>query len=240
MGAKTYLLTDTLRLENDVNIVGQGPETIIAFDDSVKDTIDAPLLFSSSVDDIELEDFAIRCSIDQDPSSEDLRNEQIGLYLYCGGDPSLGEETGCNNISISRLEVSECSHGVHLKGVTGVTAIDLDLHNNGNTEVDFFHNVYFRRVGDLVVKQTSPTSGGYYDSPRGHGIRGSHLINVYFEGLSVYNNADHGVHVDYVTDMRMHNMDIRGNCANSSGACAAVKCYSDGPCELNADAPKEP
>ncbi len=240
LDAKTYLVKDQVILQSGVNIVGQGSGTVITFDDSVKDSIDAPVLFSRSADNVELEDFAVECSIDQDPNSEDLRNEQIGIYFYCGGDPSIGEETGCNDVTLSRIEVSNCSHGIHLKGVTGVTAIDLNLHNNGNTEVDFFHNVYFRRVGDLVVKQTTPTSGGYYDSPRGHGIRGSHLVNVYFEGLSVYNNADHGVHVDYVTNMRMSGMDIHDNCANPSGACAAVKCYSDGPCELNADAPKEP
>lgn len=239
LAEQTYLLLETLELENDVNLVGQGSGSLIQWDPSVADTIDAPLLFSNSVDDISVESLMIECSIDQDPESEDLRNEQIGLYLYCGGDPSAGEATGCNNINIDTVEVAHCSHGIHLKGVTGVTATDLNLHHNGNTEVDFFHNVYFRRVGDLVVKQRTPTSGGFYASPRGHGIRGSHLNNVYFEGLAVYDNADHGIHVDIVKNMRLHNVDIRDNCANSVGACAAAKCYGD-TCDWDLEAPKEP
>lgn len=239
LAAKTYTLTNSLILQNNVNITGQGSSTVIAWDGTVKGTVDAPLLYSTTVDNVSLKSIKLLCAINQDPASSDLRNNHIGLYLNCLGDPAAGEAAECNNIKLDAMEVAYCSHGIHIKGASGVTATDLDLHHNGNTEVDFFHNIYFRRVGKLVVKQTTPTSGGYSFSPRGHGIRGSQLTDVYLEGLSVHDNADHGIHVDAVDNVRFHNLNVRDNCAHPSGACAAIQCYGT-PCQINMNAPKEP
>jgi hypothetical protein len=238
LNSQTYLLTDTVVLMENVNIVGQGQgRTVITWDDSVKDSINAPLLWTSSAKNVSLEDFTVQCHIDQDPNSRDLRNDHIAIYMSGGGNPSAGESTDINKINLERIEVYHCSHGIHIKGATAVTATDLNLHHNGNTEVDLFHNVYWRRVGNLVVRQTTATSGGYWASPRGHGIRGSHLTNVYFENLSVFGNADHGIHLDVVHHMRLAKMDIHDNCASPNGNCHARACY--GECDINWDSPIE-
>ena len=88
--AKTYQLSDALRLRDNVDIIGQGKGTIIRFTDDVANTIDEPLLLGLGVNDIELKDFTLRCSIDQDPDSEDIRNDHMGIYMDGPGDPSKG------------------------------------------------------------------------------------------------------------------------------------------------------
>lgn len=238
LAKKTYRLTEKLELLDNVNITGQNYNSVISWDTDISSSVDEPLLYSESVNNINLTNFKLRCTLDQDPDSEDLRNDHIGLFLNGDGDPTQGEDTSNNNIYLESIEVMNCSHGIHIKGATDVTAIDLKLHDNGNTEVDYFHNIYFRRVGDLVVKQSSDSAGGYYDSPRGHGFRASHIDNAYLENLNIYDNADHGIHMDNIYDMRMHDMNVHDNCANSHGACAAIKCYEK-VCDIDYDAKEE-
>ncbi|MCX2781327.1 discoidin domain-containing protein [Microbulbifer thermotolerans] len=237
--AKTYYLTESLILKDNVNIVGQGYDTVITWPDSIADSINEPLLYATAVNNVELRDFKLRCHINQDPNSYDLRNDHMGLFLEGSGDPSQGEATSNNNLYMERIEAMYCSNGMHIKGATGVTAIDLKLHNNGNTETDLFHNIYFRRVADLVMIQTDDNVGGYYDSPRGHGIRASHIKNAYLENLKVTNNADHGLHfTDGIYDTRFVNLNVYGNCANPSGTCNQIKCYGS-PCDIDYDAEVE-
>lgn len=240
---KTYKLTESLILKDNVNIVGQSYSSVITWDDSVKDSVNAPLLYAEAVNNISLVNFKLRCHIDQDSNSRDLRNDHMGLFLEGAGDPSQGEATSNNDLYMASIEAMYCSNGMHIKGATGVTGIDLKLHNNGNTETDLFHNIYLRRVADIVLKQTNDTSGGYYASPRGHGIRLSHIDNAYFENVTVRDNADHGIHAsDGIYDMRFHEVDIYGNCANPSGSCAQLQCYSGGganECDIEEGADKE-
>lgn len=234
---QTYLLTETLTLADNVNLVGQGAASVITWEDSIKETVDAPLLSASGLDNVSLENFTIECHIDQDVNSSDLRNAHIGLSLLGEGDPTGGEPTDMNNIFLRGLEIFHCSYGVQIVGGTDIEGVDLRLHHNGNTEVDLFHNAYFRKIGNLILRQTSPTSGGYYGNPRGHGIFGAFIINVYFENLSIYENADHGIHVDNVYNMRLHNMDVHDNCLIPEGACGDIKCYQY--CEVDWEAPQE-
>ena len=241
LDSKTYLLSKSIILQDNVNIIGQGSDTVITWDDAVKDTIDEPFFYAEEVNDIALKNFKVLCTIDQDPNSSDLRNDHMAVFLNGGGDPSSGEAADNNNIYMESIEALYCSNGMHIKGANGLTLIDLNLHHNGNTEVDLFHNIYFRRVGDVVMKQTDADSGGFYASPRGHGIRMSHMINVYYENLTIFDNADHGLHfTDGVYNVRLHNVDVYDNCANSSGACGAIKCYgSSEQCDIDYDAAKE-
>ena len=239
LDAKTYRLRESLLLQDNVNIKGQGASTIIRFDNDVANTIDEPLLLGLKVNDIELSDFTLRCSINQNPNSNDLRNDHMGIFMDGPGDPSLGEATDNNNVRMERIEAYYCSNGMHLKGLTGFVGIDLDLHHNGNTEVDLFHNIYLRRVADVHLSQSKNDVGGFYSSNRGHGIRLSHIRNAYFGNLAVYNNADHGVHMtDGVYDMRFYNLRNNNNCANSSGACGEFRCYGS-DCDIDQDAAQE-
>lgn len=238
LGPATYYLEHSLLLKSRVNIEGKGPQSVITWKNDVAQTINEPLIYSESVSDVALKNFKLVGTVNQKADSQDLRNNMIGLFLNCPGDPTAGQKTGCSNLTLDKLEVENSSDGIHLKGVSHVTAIDLKLHNNGNTQKDYFHNIYLRRVADLKMIQTSKESGGFYSSPRGHGIRGSHLVNIYLGNLEVHDNADHGIHMDNVRDVRFHNLHVYHNCLNSTNRCEEIKCY--GPeCGINYNAPAE-
>ena len=240
LAAKTYRLSESLRLRDNVNIVGQGKDTIIRFADDVADSIDEPLLLGLGVNNIELKDFTLRCSIDQNPNSKDFRNDHMGVFMDGPGDPANGERTNNNNVRMERIEAYYCSNGMHLKGLTGFTAVDLDLHHNGNTLTDLFHNMYLLRVADIHVAQTQDDVGGFYASNRGHGLRLGNIGNAYFGNLAVFDNADHGVHMTTETlNTRFYNLRNRNNCANSSGACGEFRTYS-GAGNVNENARFEP
>lgn len=240
LAAQTYQLRESLLLKDKVNIVGKGSSSVIRFADDVANSIDEPLLLGLGVNNIRLSDFTLRCSINQNPDSKDLRNDHMGIFMDGPGDPSIGEATNNNDVRMERIEAYHCSNGMHLKGLTGFVGIDLNLHHNGNTEVDLFHNIYLRRVADIHLSQLQNNHGGYYASNRGHGIRLSHIRNAYFGNLAVYDNADHGVHLsDGVYEMRFYNLRNNDNCANSSGACGEFRCYGS-DCDINRDAAQEP
>lgn len=234
----TYRIDNTIIMKSNVNIVGTGSDTIITWAPGIKNIINSPLFYSKNVNDIVIEDVKIVGGIDQNPISHDLRDNQIGVYFDCNGDPFKGEKTTCNNIALNNIEVENCSHGIHIKGATHVNTLDLKLHNNGNTTKNYFHNIYFRRVADLRVIQSKMGSGGFYDSPRGHGIRGSHLKDVYMSNLDVYGNADYGIHMDTVLNVRLHKLNIHDNCRSGEPGCVQIKCF--GPqCDINLNARAE-
>jgi hypothetical protein len=70
-------------------------------------TIDAPVLYSDNVSNIKVENIKIVGTINQSPDSHDIRNNLIGFYLNCNGDPTSGEKTGCNNITLKNVEVKK-------------------------------------------------------------------------------------------------------------------------------------
>ncbi|NEH20509.1 hypothetical protein GQQ13_18845 [Pantoea agglomerans] len=235
---QTYLLEKTLELSSNVALEGAGPQSVITWNPSVASRINAPLLHATAVTNVAIKDVKVVGTIDQRPESQDLRNDQIGLFFDCSGDPTVGEKTSCSDITLQNVEVEDSSHGIHIKGAEHVTATDLKLHNNGNTLKDYFHNIYLRRVADVRLIQTSKNSGGIYASPRGHGIRGSHMINVYMSNLEVYDNADYGIHMDTVTNVRFNNLHVFHNCLSGKAGCVQIKCF--GPtCDVHPDVPAE-
>ena len=236
---QVYLLTETILLADNLKIAGKGSTSVVTWHESVKDTIDSPLFYTTTADNVELSNFKITGTINQDANSEDLRNDHIGVFFECEGDPAVGVALECNDVTIKNLEVENCSHGIHIKGTQDVTAIDLNLHNNGNTEVDLFHNIYYRRVSDVYMAQTDENVGGFYNSPRGHGIRATNLHNATFDNLQVYGNADHGVNFGEIYNTTFNHVDIYDNCANPAGNCSQIQCYAE-PCDLTIVTDVEP
>ncbi|MGC0939527.1 hypothetical protein WKH32_06350 [Pantoea agglomerans] len=235
---QTYFLEKTLELASNVALEGTGPQSVITWSPSVASRINAPLLHATAVTHVAIKDVKLVGTIDQRSESQDLRNDQIGLFFDCSGDPTAGEKTSCSDIILQNVEVEDSSDGIHIKGAEHVTATDLKLHNNGNTLKDYFHNIYLRRVADVRLIQTSKNSGGFYGSPRGHGIRGSHMTNVYMSNLEVYDNADYGIHMDTVFNVRLHSLHVYHNCLSKKQGCVEVKCF--GPqCDVNVNAPAE-
>jgi polygalacturonase len=239
LGKGTWFQASSLLLSSNVALQGTGPGTVITWSPAVRSTINAPLLYTTAASHVTIKDVKLVGTIDQRADSQDLRNNQIGLFFNCSGDPTADEKTGCNDITLQNVEVENSSDGIHIKGASHVMATDLKLHNNGNTEKDYFHNIYLRRVADVRLIQTGKNSGGYYASPRGHGIRGSHLINVYMSDLEVHDNADYGIHMDTVFNVRLHNMHVYHNCLSGKPDCQQIKCF--GPqCDVHLNALAEP
>lgn len=233
--SQAYFLDKTLELASNVTLQGVGPKSVITWSPSVANRINAPLLHATAVTHVAIEDVKVVGTIDQRPESQDLRNNQIGLFFDCSGDPTAGEKTSCSDITLQNVEVEDSSHGIHIKGAEHVRATDLKLHNNGNTLKDYFHNIYLRRVADVRLIQTSKNSGGIYASPRGHGIRGSHMSNVYMSNLEVYDNADYGIHMDTVFNVKLHNLHVHHNCLSRKSGCSEIKCF--GPqCDVHVEA----
>jgi len=238
LASGTYFLNNSLLLKSNVTLTGAGPTTVITWNPAIARTVNAPLLTATAIDHLAITDVKLVGTLDQRPDSQDLRTDQIGLFLNCAGDPTAGEKTGCNDITLNNVEVENSSDGIHIKGASHLRATDLKLHNNGNTQKDYFHNIYLRRVADVRLIQTAKNRGGFYASPRGHGIRGSHLINVYMSNLEIYDNADYGIHMDSVFNVRLHDLHLSHNCLSNKPGCVAIKCY--GPqCDVNEHAPAE-
>lgn len=228
---KDYFVTETIELRDNLTVIGKGAQTVISWHPSVASEINKPLMYTSSADNVTLSNFKLSGSIDQHPNSMDLRHDHIGLYYDCEGDPKNVSSLECQNLKMQNIEVEYFTHGIHIKGARNVQAIDLDLHDNGNTEADLFHNIYYRRVVDVYMKQTDPNKGGFYNSPRGHGIRASYLYNATFEGLQVYGNADHGVNFSDIGNTVFNSVHIRDNCTAPTGICSQYACYG-GACDV--------
>lgn len=237
--SKTYLLTDSVTLKSDVNIIGVGSSSLITWDDSVKNTVNKPLLYgqSSGVQYVNYENFRLLCSLNL--AADDLRESHMGMYMNGSGAPGSTDAYSNGHIYLKNIEVSHCSHGIHLKGLDYLTTIDLNLHDNSLYASSLFHNIYLKRAEHIKMIQTSLSSGGFYNSATGHGMRLSQLNNVYFDTLHVYNNGDHGMHMDEVSDLRSYNELIENSCQYEfSGTCYPQRCY--GTCSaINMDAAKE-
>ncbi len=242
LDAKTYVLRETLQLQSDVDIVGQGSETIITWDRSVAGSIDEPLFYrgrsGGSLSNVGFEDLHIKCSVDTSDVSDRNRTDHMGIFIDGGGDASNAASLQHRNITMENIEVSDCGGmGIHIKGADTVTAVDLNLHNNGWGTTDLWHNIYLLRVRNVTLTQTNATSGGFFDSPAGHGLRMGQLENVYFENLTVAGNADHGIHMNDVSNLRGHELTVAGNCADPRDLCRETACYSS--CDYNLQAGKE-
>ena len=242
LAEKTYKLTDSIELRNNVNIVGQGSGTVITWVDSIADTVNKPIIHTprnkGELDNIRLEDFRVLCTVDVTNRNDDDRTDARGIYIDGAGssdDPSSLQHT---NLTFKRLEVHECGgEGIQVKGINGFVAEDLNLYNNGWGNTDLWHNMYLLRGYDIVIRQTSIDNGGFKNSPSGHGLRMGNLRDVYWENLSVTGNADHGIHMNDVENLRGYNLNVSGNCAIANGLCRQISCFGD--CDYDLSAAKE-
>lgn len=225
--AQTYYLSDTITLYSDVNIIGQGvDESIITWEESIQDTVDAPMFEGTDANDIAdvtWSDFTISCTMDR--SIDDERSSHHGIYIDGDGVPLDGDddsEFSHSNITATNLEIENCADGWHLGGATGVYINNVDLHHNSVDGSQLYHNIYLKRVQNVEIYDSSFT-----DSYTGHGMRISKSKDLYIEDVEVLDNGDHGVHMNYDENLEF-NGTIDGNCwAEDAGTCATYKCYGD-------------
>lgn len=231
LDAKTYLLRDTITLQSNVEIVGQGSSTVVTWDQSVADSINAPMFnrgrSGSGIANVGFKNMHLLCTVDTDDSSDRDRTDHMAIFIDGVGDQFDADSLQHSNITIENVDVSHCGGtGIHIKGTNKITTVDLNMYNNGWGTTDLWHNIYFLRARNIEMRQTDANSGGFFDSPAGHGLRMGKLENVYFENLRIEGNSDHGLHMNEVTNLRGNGLTISGNCAAPRGTCRQIACYS--------------
>jgi len=191
---------------------------------------------SGSVDNVVMQDFSMSCRVDTGRTDQQYRTNTRGVYITGDGSQFNAASLQHSNITMERVEIYQCGgEAIQMKGLDTFTGIDLNFYNNGWGNTDLWHNIYLKRVRNITIKQTSASSGGFKDSPSGHGMRMSDLDDVYLENLTVEGNADHGLHMDNVSNFRGHNLRLEGNCTIPNGLCRASGCYNDCDYDLGAD-----
>ncbi len=227
---KTYFITQTIIPKSNVNLIGRGSGSVITWAPSVADTINAPMIEddgTTALINVGFSNFRMQGTVDTTDLDDRDRGDHMAIFFDGPGDPADASSLRHNNIMIANLEVSQFGGiGIHIKGSRNVTCFDLDMYDNGWFPSDLLHNLYFLRVRDSSVIQTDPAKG-FRASPSGHGLRMSRLENAYFEGLVVEDNADHGIHMDNVVNLRGYDITSRNNCQNPLGACGNIRAYND-------------
>ena len=232
---KTYYLTDTIVPKSNVNLIGQGSDTLLTWHPAVAATVNQPMIEddgSTALLNVGFSDFRMLGTVDTNDLNDRDRGDHMAIFFDGPGDPAIASSLLHQNIAIANLEVSQFGGtGIHIKGSNNVTTVDLTMYDNGWYPTDLLHNLYLLRVRNVSMIQTN-SDAGFRDSPSGHGLRMSRLENVYFEGLVVEDNADHGIHMNDVVNMTGYNIVSRDNCQDLQGNCGEVRCYG-GNCDFN-------
>lgn len=234
---KTYYLTNTIIPKSNVNVIGQGSDTLITWAPSVADTINEPMFEddgNTPLVNVGFSDFRMLGTVDTSDLNDRDRGDHMALFFDGPGNAADASSLRHQGIAIANLEVSQFGGtGIHIKGSNNVTMIDLNMYDNGWYPTDLLHNLYLLRVRNVSMLQ-SDSDAGFRDSPSGHGLRMSNLENVYFEGLDVEDNADHGIHMNDVVNMTGYDITSRDNCQVPLGACVNIRCYG-GNCDYDFD-----
>lgn len=139
-------------------------------------------------------------------------------------------------VQLSSVEVMNCGQGVSMKGATEITFWNGKYHDNGGGNL-YFHNIYFRRAGDITLTGVSSYNSGahgikiaggtsnYPNESENINISGCTLQNngyvgMYFTGIShsrIYNNT-----VDYSSALQ--NSSVSGGAALLLGSENSVAC----------------
>ena len=232
---RTYYITRTITPKSNVNLIGRGSGSVIAWDPSVADTINVPMFKddgSTPLINIGFSNFRMQGPVDSTDLNDRDRGDTLGIDINGDGDPAIESSFRHHNMMVANLEVSQFGGiGIHIRGTINITCLDLDMYDNGWYPTDLLHNLYLLRTRNSSVIQTDPELG-YRDSPSGHGLRMSRMENAYFEGLVVEGNADHGIHMNDVVNMRGFDITSRNNCQNPLGACSDIRCYGS-PCDFD-------
>ena len=232
---KTYFITQTIIPKSNVNLIGRGSGSVITWDPAIADTINEPMIEddgTTALINVGFSNFRMQGTVDTTDLNDRDRSDHMAIFFDGPGDQADASSLRHQNIAIANLEVSQFGGiGIHIKGSNNVTFVNMNMYDNGWFTTDLLHNLYLLRVRNVSVLQTEPEAG-FRESPSGHGLRMSSLENVYFEGLVVEDNADHGIHMNNVVNMRGFDITSRNNCQNFLGACNDIRCYG-GPCDFD-------
>ena len=227
LDAKTYELTDTLTLRSNVELVGQGTQTLITWEPSIAGTINEPLIHrgrgGDGISNVVIKNMSILCTVDNTDLDDRDRTDHMAIFIDGGGDPADAHSLQHQNIVLENLEVRNCGGtGIHIKGTNNLTADGLFMSGNGWFTEDLLHNIYYLRVRNAEIRNST-----FVNSPAGHGMRMGSIENAHFENLVVEGNSDHGIHMNSVENITGSGLTVRNNCVTPMGACREIACYGD-------------
>ena len=221
---RTYFISDTITMHSDVTIAGQGPETVITWEDSIADSVDKPLIGNpSSLRNFEIRDLTLLCTVDTSDNGDRDRTDNGAIVHGGGGTSSDASSLEHQGNTFRNLQVRDC--GGTAIGVSGHNDLLIDgvhVTNSGWGTTDLWHNIYLNRTGNVTIRNSSFT-----DSPSGHGMRFGTLTNVSLDNVVVEGNADHGIHMNDTVNVTGNSLSVSGNCAIPRGACRDISCFGD-------------
>eukprot|EP00045_Choanoeca_perplexa_P005349 m.45129 g.45129 ORF g.45129 m.45129 type:complete len:750 (+) comp13074_c0_seq1:34-2283(+) len=120
---------------------------------------------------------------------------------WTGGSPA--------NFTMQNVEIQQCGMGIHVLGTSGVVFDGVDLHSNGVGN-GFYHNAYFLRTSDLVVRHTM------FRNATGHGLKlGPSIANVTLTNVTIADNEWQGIWLgDGVSNVSMTGIHVLRNWQN--------------------------
>lgn len=162
-----YTVNHPVRLASNIRLFGQGNEVTFirrgsgfAYQTGTTNLGWVGLLFSSNdaLHDVTIADLSVDGALSA--SQREASQSFIGIFI-------LSDSTNASHnlrIHLSDIEVKNCGHGVHMKGTTDITLSNGKYHDNGGGNL-LFHNIYFRRAGNVTLNGVSSYNSG------GHGFK---------------------------------------------------------------------
>lgn len=116
--------------------------------------------------------------------------------------------TGNHNfrIQLSSVEIKNCGQGFECKGTTEITLWNGWYHNNGGGNL-YFHNIYFRRAGDITLSGVKSNYSGAHGFKVAGGTSNypNESMNVTATGCTFDHNGYMDGYFTGVTNMRLAN-----------------------------------
>lgn len=226
--AKTYLISTTIVLRDNVRVYGKGMDsTILKRSPDFSGVGTTNYLMGAengTVNDAEIRGL----TLDGDYSPAELEASERLLGIFFNSLNGYNER-----IRIQYVEVKGFGMGIHMKGTTHVIIQHCDLHHNGGNYL--YHNVYFRRVGQALFYKNT-----IYDAVAGSGLKlagGTSTVpneSRYFTIMenNIYNNERINLNIQGCNDMLIEGNSLNSqNSTTSKMAGVYMVAYNDYTCD---------
>lgn len=196
----TYILTGSVTLKSNVSLVGAGRDnTILKLSAGINlggyGVLNRP---DGGLSNVTIKNLTIDANTFTDPDSNPTALRNYGILVQ-------GENGTNNRIMLNNIKVTNSEMGVHFKGTTNLTIQDSIINNNGGLN-KYWHNLYLRRVSNVLVKNTELS-----ESSSGNGINISYSDNITIDSCQVYDNAFRGIRASDSSHINVINNDVYGN-----------------------------
>lgn len=197
----TYTLRQPLWLKDNVCLAGRGRKTILISDSKTRTQAIGTKL--KTLENVTIKNMSVigpgkRDEMTKRPKGPSGKGP-MGIFMNF--ETGKGKHFKLENLYVS---LWEC-HGVHLKGVAGltITKCHVDYSSAFNS---LYHNVYLRRVSNVKI-----TENLFTDSPVGNGFQVSFGKDISITDNTATGNAGHGIRVAACDNVRIENNTVLKN-----------------------------